>query len=397
MGSTHIFPAHGGLADAATGAAAPPNAAGRTPVPWFASWRPRLESVLGCADIRIGGDRPWDIVIHDPRVYRRVGLAGSLGAGEAYVDGWWDCPALDQMFARLLRAGIDNHLVRLPHLLGKLRAHLFNLQKPVRAFQIGKRHYDRGNLLFSRMLDRRMNYSCAYWHDGAHDLDEAQEAKLDMICRKLELRPGMRVLDIGCGWGSAVRFAAERYGVEAVGITVSRRQAEWARSAAAHLPNVEIRLQDYRDLGERFDRVLSIGMFEHVGVKNYHGYFDVVRRCLAPDGRFLLQTIGKDRSDAWIDPWIARYIFPNSELPSARGVADAAEDHFVLESWLNLGTDYDRTLMVWFRNFEKGWSDLRELYDERFYRMWTYYLLSCAGAFRARRLHVWQIVFSPAP
>jgi cyclopropane-fatty-acyl-phospholipid synthase len=247
------------------------------------------------------------------------------------------------------------------------------------------------------MLDRRMNYSCAYWHDGAHDLDEAQEAKLDMICRKLELRPGMRVLDIGCGWGSAVRFAAERYGVEAVGITVSRRQAEWARSAAAHLPNVEIRLQDYRDLGERFDRVLSIGMFEHVGVKNYHGYFDVVRRCLAPDGRFLLQTIGKDRSDAWIDPWIARYIFPNSELPSARGVADAAEDHFVLESWLNLGTDYDRTLMVWFRNFEKGWSDLRELYDERFYRMWTYYLLSCAGAFRARRLHVWQIVFSPAP
>jgi cyclopropane-fatty-acyl-phospholipid synthase len=357
-------------------------------------WARKVHDLLASADVRIGGDRPWDIHVHDDRLYRRVLMGGSLALGESYMDAWWDCEALDELFHRVLSADLDAKVIALPTLLGYLRAKLFNLQKPSRAFAIGERHYDRGNRLFSVMLDRRLVYSCAYWRD-ADCLDAAQEAKLDLVCRKLALQPGMRLLDIGCGWGSAVSYAAERYGVDAVGITVSKEQARWAQEAYKELP-VDIRLQDYRDVDERFDRILSIGMFEHVGHKNYRTYMRMVRRCLADDGLFLLQTISRSGAAGGVDPWISCYIFPNSVLPSARGVSAAMEGLFVLEDWQNLGTDYDRTLMAWFFNFEDGWRTLRGEYDDRFYRMWKYYLLSCAGAFRARKINLWQIVLSPS-
>lgn len=356
-------------------------------------WRHRVHDLLRLADVRIGGDRPWDVHIHDDRFYRRLLLGGSLAVGEAYVDGWWDCRSLDGLFYRLLRVECDSKLTGLPDLLGLLRATLFNLQKSSRAFRIGEHHYDTDNRLFSAILDRRMIYSCAYWQDAA-TLDQAQEAKLHFICRKLGLRPGMRLLDIGCGWGGTIGFAAERYGVEAVGITVSKQQASRARDACRGLP-VKVRLQDYRELDERFDRILSVGMFEHVGHKNYRAYFEVVRRCLANDGLHLLQTIGKDSSATWTDPWISRHVFPNSALPSARRICDAAEELFVIEDWQNLGADYDKTLKAWFRNLDVSWRSLRDTCNERLYRVWKYYLLSCAGAFRARKLHLWQVVLSP--
>jgi cyclopropane-fatty-acyl-phospholipid synthase len=309
------------------------------------------------------------------------------------MDGWWECRALDRLFDRILRARLDKQVKRDRKLLmAALKATVVNYQNRSRAFNIGRRHYDIGNRLFLNMLDSRLNYSCGYWAN-ADTLEAAQEAKLDLTCKKLLLEPGMKVLDIGCGWGGFARWAAEKYGVSVVGITVSKEQAGFAAEYCKGL-DVRIDLRDYRDLDETFDAIVSIGMFEHVGVKNYRTFMGVIRRCLRPDGMFLLHTIAGNSSVSATDPWIHKYIFPDSMLPSAKQICTAAEGRFVLEDWHSFGQDYDRTLMSWHANFARNWEKLKEIYDDRFYRMWTYYLLSCAGSFRSRRNQLWQIVFS---
>ncbi len=366
---------------------------GRSHAPGASRLRRRIESLLALADVRIDGARPWDIRVHNERLYARVLAEGALGLGESYMDGWWDCERLDQFFQRILRARLDRRVRPTRELISVARAKLINLQNPSLAFEIGLRHYDIGNDLYERMLDSRLIYSCGYWKN-ASTLDEAQEAKLDLVCRKLYLAPGMRVLDVGCGWGGTARFAAERYGVEVVGITVSEEQARYARDMCRGLP-VEIRLQDYRDVQGSFDRVLSLGMFEHVGCKNYRTYMRLVRDRLKEDGLFLLHTIGGNRSVTRASPWTDRYIFPNSMLPSVTQIAGAAEGFFVLEDWHSFGADYDRTLMRWHANFEAAWPELKDRYGERFGRMWRFYLLSSAGGFRARTNQLWQIVLSP--
>lgn len=353
----------------------------------------RVEALLQEADVTVGGDRPQDIRVEDPRFYARVLAQGSLGLGESYMEGWWQANALDVFLVHLLNARLDERVHGSGELWDALRAKLFNLQAGQGSYEVGKRHYDLGNDLYQTMLGRRLVYSCGYWREAA-DLDAAQEAKLDLVCRKLQLRPGMRVLDIGCGWGEALKFAAERYGVHGVGVTISQEQAEFARGRCAGLP-VEIRLQDYRDLDERFDAIFSIGMFEHVGIKNYRSYFEVARRCLPDDGLFVLHTIGTNISRDHTDPWIARYIFPNSMLPSAQQISTAMEGLFVLEDWHNFGTDYDRTLQAWHRNIESAWERLDARYDERFRRMWRFYLCASMATFRSRRSQLWQLVLSP--
>ncbi|MFC4728684.1 cyclopropane fatty acyl phospholipid synthase [Coralloluteibacterium thermophilus] len=355
-------------------------------------FRRRVATLLETADVRLDGDRAWDMQVHDGRLYRRLLAQGSLGLGESYVDGWWDAASLDGLVFRLLDARLDERVHGAGAILDGLVARLVNLQTRRRSRVVGERHYDLGNDLYTAMLGRRLVYSCGYWRD-ADDLDAAQEAKLDLVCRKLGLAPGMRVLDIGCGWGEALKFATERYGVEGVGVTISREQADYARTLCAGLP-VEIRLADYRDLDERFDAIFSIGMFEHVGVRNYATFFDVARRCLADDGLFLLHTIGGERSTRHTDPWIARYIFPNSMLPSAAQIARTVEGRYVVEDWHNFGADYERTLQAWRSNVEAAWDRLPR-YDARFRRLWRYYLSSCIAAFRARRIQLWQLVLSP--
>jgi cyclopropane-fatty-acyl-phospholipid synthase len=268
---------------------------------------------------------------------------------------------------------------------------LTNLAKS-QAYRDGKVHYDLGNDFYQAMLGNNMVYSCGYWKNAA-TLEEAQVAKLDLVCRKLGLRKGQRVLDIGCGWGGFARYAAMNYGVSVTGITVSREQEHLARELNRGLP-VEIRYQDFREVKEVFDHIVSIGMFEHVGYKNYREYMAVVRRSLASNGLFLLHTIGNLNTSINQEPWIAKYIFPNSKLPSIKQIAQAIEGLFVLEDLENFGADYDRTLMVWNQNFENHWQDFRQTYDERFHRMWRYYLLMCSGAFRARYLQLWQLVLS---
>jgi len=353
----------------------------------------KARDMLSLADVQIDGDRPWDLRVHDPRLFARVFAHGSLGLGEAYMDGWWDVPRLDQFLARVIAARLDRRLA-LPRKAARWAlGHLVNLQSGRRAFRVGERHYDLGNDLFERMLDARMIYSCGYWKD-ADTLDRAQEAKLDLSCRKLGLQPGMKLLDIGCGWGGMARFAAERYGVSVVGITVSREQAEYARRLCEGFP-VEIRVEDYRAHRGCYDRIVSIGMFEHVGHRNYRTYMKVARALMEPEGLFLLHSIGRNYSLTRTDPWIEKYIFPNSMVPSPRQITRAAERLFVIEDWHNFGADYDRTLMAWYENFAQAWPELSQRYDERFRRMWQFYLMASAASFRTRNNQLFQVLLSP--
>lgn len=357
------------------------------------NYQKTAEEILELAGVKINGSAPWDIQVHNKEFFRRAITEGELGICESYMDGWWDAEKVDELISKILTAKLDEKIRRKFSILLKLFiARAFNLQSKRRAFISGQKHYDLGNDLFQNMLDKRMNYSCAYWKN-AGSLDEAQENKLDLICKKLYLEPGMKVLDIGCGWGAFGKYAAEKYGVKVVGITVSKEQVKLGKKLCEGLP-VEFRLMDYRDVKEKFDGIVSVGMIEHVGQKNYRTYFEVADRCLKDNGLFLLHTIGSIQSTESIDPWTDKYIFPNGVLPSVAQIGKAVENLFVIEDLHNFGIDYDKTLMAWYFNFKNNRDKLKDKYDERFYRMWKYYLLSCAGTFRARRNQLWQIVLS---
>ncbi len=369
--------------------------AGQGPAARVLEAPPALVQLLALADVRFNGDRPWDIQVRNANLFDRVLRQGSLGFGESYMDGAWESEQLDVTFTKILDAQLERRITRVAKLqfLGLfLKSVLINRQSRRRAFQVGERHYDIGNDVYTAMLDPTMSYSCGYWK-VAENLDDAQIAKLRLICDKLDLAPGERLLDIGCGWGGLARYAGERHGVEVTGITVSREQQKLARERCAGLP-VTIELMDYRELDGRFDKVVSVGMFEHVGPKNYPAYFGAVDRVMADDGLFLLHTIGNYDTIHTTDAWIDKYVFPNGKIPSARQIARAIEPDFILEDWHNFGQDYDRTLMAWWHNFDAAWPALADSYDARFYRMFKYYLNACAGYFRSRQGQLWQIVLS---
>lgn len=351
-----------------------------------------IKKLLNYADIKINGNRPGDIKVHNKEFYKKVLSQGSLGLGESYMDSWWDSKKLDQSLYKIFRAKLNRKIISTALILNVLKAKIFNLQSKSRAFKIGEEHYDKGNYLYKAMLDKRLVYSCGYWKK-AKNLDQAQEAKLDLICKKINLKKGQKILDIGCGWGSFAKYAAEKYKVKVVGLTVSKEQAKLAKKLCEGLP-IEIRLQDYRDINEKFDHVVSIGMFEHVGVKNYRKFMEIAHKLLKDDGLFLLHTIGRNNSMIATDPWVGKYIFPNSMTPSIKQIGKSIENLFVMEDWHNFSADYDKTLMEWFKNFKKNWNKIKKNYDQRFYRMWKYYLLSSAGSFRARNHQLWQIVLS---
>ncbi len=364
------------------------------------SARQQVTELLRSADIAIGGERPWDIQVHDERLYQRILAEGSLGTGEAYMDGWWDVERIDELFFRILRGHLE-HKVRSPAVLGRvLLSWLANEQSRRRSRRVAEQHYDLSNRLYEAMLGPTMQYTCAYYGpDGAEaTLDEAQRAKLDLIARKLHLEPGMRVLELGGGFGELARYLAAEHGCEVDSYNISSQQVEYARGLCEGLP-VDVRQQDYREAAResrQYDRVVSIGLMEHVGPKNFRAFFELARSRLKPGGLMLLHTIGGNVSRSSTDRWIAKYIFPGGVIPSEAQLTRAKEGLFVLEDWHNFGPDYDRTLMAWDANFVAAWPELKqsEGLDERFCRMWRYYLLSCAGAFRARHLNLWQLVLS---
>lgn len=355
-----------------------------------------ITPILEHAGITLNGSNPYDIQIENPKTYERIVKQGSIGLGESYMDGWWHCERLDQFFYKLLRSHADKVLPKnIPDIMHAILMRGMNMQSRNRAWIVGRKHYDLGNDLFEKMLDSNMQYSCGYWAD-AESLEQAQQAKLNMICEKLQLESGMTLLDIGCGWGGLAKYAAQHYGVKVTGITISKQQQLLAQQRCRGF-EVEILLKDYRDLQERYDRVVSVGMFEHVGPKNHAEYFKVVARVLKENGIFLLHTIGSNLTSNQVDGWINKYIFPNGNLPSVLQIAQAAEKQLVMEDWHNFGSDYDKTLMAWYDNFLQAWPQLskNDNYDERFKRMFTYYLNCCAGAFRARDIQLWQVIFSP--
>lgn len=350
--------------------------------------------------VTVNGPQPWDIQVYDDRLYARVFAEGTLGFGEAYMDGWWDSGDLDETMTRILSSDILSHIPRnLKTLKLGLQAKWTNRQNKRRAWIVGDQHYNLGNDLFAATFDSRLTGSCGYWKDtdpamdSAQALDAAQDAKLDLICRKIGLREGQSVFDIGCGWGAFMGYAAEKYGARCSGVTISREQAAYIAERYSHLP-VEARLMDYRDATGTYDHVVSMGMFEHVGPKNYRAYFETASRLLNNGGFFLLHTIGSNHSSGAIDPWMDKYIFENGVLPSVAQIGAAIEELFMVEDWHNFGADYDKTLVAWFRKFDSNWEGLKEKYDERFYRMWKYYLLACAGGFRARNIQLWQVVLA---
>lgn len=360
----------------------------------MADFKKAVENLLATVDIQINGPRPWDIQIHNEGFYARVLSGGALGLGESYMDGWWDCKAVDQFMTRLLGGRLDK-IVKgssLSFFMMLLRARFSNAQSAKRAYIVGEEHYDTGNDLFTLMLDERMNYSCGFWKE-AESLNQAQEAKLDLICRKMQFKPGMTVLEIGCGWGGFAKYAAENYGVSVYGVTISREQKKLAEDICKGL-DVTFELKDYRELDTEYDRIVSIGMFEHVGYKNYREYMEIANRCLKDGGLFLLHTIGRNTSEKTTDSWTNKYIFPNGMTPSTQQVGAATEGLFQIEDWHSFGQYYDTTLMAWHENFQKHWNELEGNYDARFKRMWQYYLLTAAASFRARRNQLWQLVLS---
>jgi len=360
----------------------------------LADFKKTVSKLFESVDIQVNGSRPFDIQIHNELFYARVLSGGALGLGESYMDGWWDCEALDQFSYQLLRGRIDKQVkpTNPAFIMHFLKAYFLNAQSKKRAYIVGKEHYDTGNDLFSLMLDQRMNYSCGYW-SNADNLDQAQINKLDLVCRKLHLESGMSVLEIGCGWGGFAKYAAENYGVSVHGITVSKEQMDYANKSCEGL-ETSFELKDYRELDTKYDAIVSIGMFEHVGYKNYRNYMEVARRCLNDGGLFLLHTIGRNTSSKATDPWTNKYIFPNGMIPSPEQISKSVQGLLVIEDWHNFGQDYDPTLMAWNENFQNNYDSLKERYDERFKRMWEYYLLMCAGTFRSRRNQLWQLVLS---
>ncbi|WP_417309990.1 cyclopropane fatty acyl phospholipid synthase [Devosia sp.] len=354
---------------------------------------PQLEVLLKEADITINGSNPWDPQINSEQFWTRLYATGSLGLGEAYMDGLWDVADMAEFFNKVLSSEVPSGIRVTPNLVWQIaQARLLNMQDITRSKRVAAMHYNETEA-YRASLDQRMTGSCGYWPDGVTNVDEAQEAKLDLVCRKIGLKPGQTVWDIGCGWGAFMGFAAEKYGANCVGVTVSPDQAAYGRERYKDLP-VEFQVTDYREFDGKADHIVSMGMFEHVGHKNYRAYFEAARRAIKDDGLFMLHTVAAQETTETIDPWLEKYIFPGGVIPSMGQIGKAIDKLWTVIDVHNIGPHYDKTLCAWYENFERNWKPDRSPEEERFFRMWKYYLLCCAGGFRARVLQVWQFVLS---
>lgn len=364
-----------------------------------------LARILQPAGIELDGKNPYDPQIHDDRAYNMILGGGTLGVGNAYIEGFWGCDRVDELVSKVLEADLHSMIAASPQLLARSAlARVVNMQTPHRSKQVAEMHYDLPSELYEAFLDSNMQYTCGYWRK-ADNLDEAQRQKMSLVAKKLGIQQGMKVLDIGFGWGQLANYFAEEHGAEVTGITVSEEQLRYAQE---HFDKPDYYLMDYRelDMPGYFDRVTAIGVIEHVGYKNYRPFMQVVRNLLARDGLFLLQTIGNTKSNVTGDPWLNKHIFPNGMTPSEVQLAAASEGVLLKEDEHSFGQDYDKTLISWHENFINNWPNLDgqmidearpELgrYDERFRRTWEYYFLMCAGSFRSRKaMQLWQNVYS---
>lgn len=353
-----------------------------------------VSDLFASAGVVVDGPDPWDLSVQNRDFFGRVLAGGSLAFGESYMDGWWSSPALDQCLERLLRADLRHQLERSARLaLLKLQARVTNMQSLLRSWRVAEAHYGIGNDFYEAMLDKKvMAYTCGYWKD-AETLEDAQEAKVDLVCRKLGLKPGMTLLELGCGWGGFAHHAASRYGAAVTSLTNSKEMAALAAARCRGL-SVAIEHKDYRQASGLYDRVVAIGIAEHIGPRNYRTLMEVAHRSLKEDGLFLLHTISNNESFLHAVPWVHKYIFPDAVAPSVAQLGRAIERLFVVEDLHNFGPDYAPTLLAWYENFRAAWPRFRDRYGERFYRMWSFYLLGSAAVSRSRDAQVFQIVLS---
>jgi cyclopropane-fatty-acyl-phospholipid synthase len=348
---------------------------------------------------RFGADEPeawWNL--YDPSVLSRVARHPELNLGETYLEKSWDAgegEGLRTLLAVLLRNFTDIRPRGFAHLRENLLLRLDRGNGVARSFRQIHHHYDLDEWLFRRFLDQNMFYSCAYFERAGQTLEEAQQAKCELIRRKLLLQPGQKVLDIGCGWGGLAFYLAERAGVDVVGLTLSGEQLRVAREEADRrglAGRASFLLQDYRQHQGRYDRIVSVGMFEHVGLRHYPDFFRRVDELLAPDGVALLHTIGCGWREGAINPWIRRYVFPGAHIPSLSQLMPALERSRLWITDLEvLRLHYAYTLREWFRRFQRHRAEVAERMGERFARLWEFYLAGCEASFLYWDLAVFQI------
>jgi cyclopropane-fatty-acyl-phospholipid synthase len=367
---------------------------------------------IECPDRTYEFGRPSDlaatVVVHDDRFFARALGGADIGIGESYMDGDWDTPdlvAVGRLMSRNRRVLDD----RQP-LAARLKAFAAGLARRLRDNSLAgsrrhiHRHYDLGNDFFRLFLDAELlMYSCGYFESPADSLETAQARKVDRVCRLLDLKPGDRVLEIGSGWGGFARWAAAHYGCRVTTTTISEEQyrhiRDWQAGAGAAGARIEVLRADYRELSGQFDKIVSIEMFEAVGLNHYDDYFSAVDRLLAPGGSMVLQTITVD--DQWFPhyhgtpDWIEKYIFPGGELAAVGEILDALARTTSLSMYAaeNFGTHYARTLRAWRSRFLQRLDAVRALgFDERFIRMWDFYLAICEAAFLERHTGVFQLL-----
>jgi cyclopropane-fatty-acyl-phospholipid synthase len=355
-------------------------------------YKKAVERILSTVDVRIGGSRPFDMQVHSDLFYKRVLLEGSVGLGESYMDGLWDCADLEELVFRFVESGIERRFRLLPGFVTmNALGHLVNRQ-PRSLGERTSRHYNTDNDLFASFLGKYKNYSCAFYEEG-DDLDTAQLKKMDLICDELCLRPGENVLDIGGGWGEIAKHMASR-GCRITSINIADEQMRAAREHCKGA-SVDVVKCDYRDVAGTFDKIAIIAMMSHVGHKNHRPLFETVHRHLAPDGLVFVDTVGSAVSLQNGNPWIDKYIFPGIVFPSIQQISRAVEGLFVIEAVRNFGASYVKTLRAWNANLRRAWPRLSHRHDERTRRMFEFFFLTVAGFFRARDFQNWYVVLSP--
>lgn len=355
-----------------------------------------LTTLLREANIEPNGASPWDPQIKDERFYRTVLLRGSVGLGDAYLNGWWECADISGFILRIIKSGIHLRVPRVDIFLRRLRFGLIDAQNRIRSKRVAELHYDEDPYIFEVMLGSTNSYTCARWK-GVITLDAAQQQKMDLLCKKAGLSSGMTVLDIGSGWGGFLAYAAERYQVRGIGLTISKTQLDYARKRYGNLP-VEFRLQDYRDFVGGVDAVVSICVIEHVGSDHYREYFQKVRETLTrEDGFFAMQCILACDTQARMDPWTEKHIFPNGILPTLERIENAVEGilHIVDREFFR--DDYVRTFSAWYENLVRNKNAIIARCGVRYFRKYEYYLCLYIAGFGSGRIDVGQFVLSPTP
>ncbi len=348
-----------------------------------------------------GGGTEAEVTITDTSVIKDLCQHPVMALGEGYMDGRIDCPPhkLYDFLALLIRNQQSGQMPSWFVAMDRMRVGLRGLEQrnnPLRSQSNVQHHYDISDDLYRLFLDEDMQYSCAYFRDPDMSLEDAQRAKKDHIAHKLLLKPGMKVLDIGCGWGGMALTLARDYGVHVTGVTLSENQLATAKQraeAAGLADKTEFRLLDYRKIEDKFDRVVSVGMLEHVGFPHLQDYFAKVQDVLKPDGVALIHTIGHTAPPVPTSPWIDKYIFPGGYVPSLSEVSASIEKSGLWAADVEvLRGHYGPTLNHWRRRFEAALPKVRELgYDERFIRMWRFYLAVCEAAFEETRQGVFHL------